>query len=235
MPNTPTHNECVPDTDRERRIGFAEVIFCPGKTDEQLRHIATSLFAAHQNVLATRCTPEQFAVMRAVDERLQYNAAARLAFLHEDRRVLGRGTIAIVSAGSTDVPVAEEAAITAEVMGNAVKRFYDIGVAGIHRLMSRLPDLEDAEVVIAVAGMEGALPSVVGGLISRPVIAVPTSIGYGANLQGITALLAMLSSCAPGITVVNIDNGFGAGFAASRMNRNRSSNSPTLPNATTAP
>ncbi|HQL09897.1 MAG TPA: nickel pincer cofactor biosynthesis protein LarB, partial [Lentisphaeria bacterium] len=174
-------------------------------------------------------------VMRAVDERLQYNAAARLAFLHEDRRVLGRGTIAVVSAGSTDVPVAEEAAITAEVMGNAVKRYYDIGVAGIHRLMSRLPDLEDAEVVIAVAGMEGALPSVVGGLISRPVIAVPTSIGYGANLQGITALLAMLSSCAPGITVVNIDNGFGAGFAASRMNRNRSSNSPTLPNATTAP
>lgn len=229
MPNTPEHPECVPDIDRERRVGFAEVIFCPGKTDEQLRHIAGSLFAAHQNVLATRCTPEQYAVMRAIDERLRYNTAARLAFLHENRRLLGRGYIAVVSAGSTDVPVAEEAAVTAEVMGNAVKRYYDIGVAGIHRLMSRLPDLEDAEVVIAVAGMEGALPSVIGGLISRPVIAVPTSVGYGASLQGITTLLSMLSSCAPGITVVNIDNGFGAGFAASRINRLHGDKTPATP------
>jgi NCAIR mutase (PurE)-related protein len=219
MPDIPPTTECVPDIDRERRLGFAEVIFCPGKSDEQLRTVATSLFAAHRNVLATRCSPEQYAVMQAIDTRLQYHPSARMAFLHEDRRIRGRGAVAVVSAGSSDLPVAEEAALTAEIMGNVVKRHYDIGVAGIHRLMDRLPELEKAAVIIAVAGMEGALPSVLGGLVACPVIAVPTSVGYGANLQGITALLAMLSSCAPGITVVNIDNGFGAGFAASRMNR----------------
>ncbi|NMA20157.1 MAG: nickel pincer cofactor biosynthesis protein LarB [Lentisphaerae bacterium] len=219
MKNKTPH--CVPDLEREDRIGFAEVIYCQGKTDEQLRTIAVALFASHRNVLASRCNLAQYKVLRKLDERLQYHPEARIAFLHEDKTMYGRGTIAVVSAGTTDIPVAEEAAITAEVMGNRVERHYDIGVAGIHRLLERRDALAKAEVVIAVAGMEGALPSVLGGLLPCPVIAVPTSIGYGASLEGITALLGMLCSCAPGITVVNIDNGFGAGYAAARINRIR--------------
>ena len=219
MKNKTPH--CVPDLDREDRIGFAEVIYCQGKTDEQLRSVAAALFASHRNVLASRCNPTQYKVLRKLDERLQYQLEARMAFLHEDKTNRGRGTIAVVSAGTTDIPVAEEAAITAEVMGNHVERYYDIGVAGIHRLLDRREALAKAEVVIAVAGMEGALPSVLGGLLPCPVIAVPTSIGYGASLQGIAALLGMLCSCAPGLTVVNIDNGFGAGYAAARINRIR--------------
>jgi len=211
----------VPDLDRQDRIGFAEVIYCPGKTDDQLREVGAALFAAHQNVLASRATPEQAAVLQALDSRVQYNAPGRMIYLHEDKTIRGRGTIAVVSAGTTDIPVAEEAACTAEVMGNEVKRIYDVGVAGIHRVLKRREELEAAEVVIVVAGMEGALPSVVGGLISRPLIAVPTSVGYGASFQGVTALLGMLNSCAPGVTVVNIDNGFGAAYAASRINRRR--------------
>ncbi|MFA6931831.1 MAG: nickel pincer cofactor biosynthesis protein LarB [Lentisphaeria bacterium] len=213
--------ECVPDFDRENRIGFAEVIYCEGKSDEQLREIGGALFLAHRNVLASRCSLAQYKILRSLNERLQYQKTARMAFLHEDTSDFGRGIIAVVSAGSTDIPVAEEAAITAEVMGNRVERYYDIGVAGIHRLLERREALAKAEVVIAVAGMEGALPSVLGGLLACPIIAVPTSVGYGANLQGITALLSMLCSCAPGLTVVNIDNGFGAGYAAARINRSK--------------
>jgi hypothetical protein len=158
---------------------------------------------------------------------VQYNEPGRVAFLHRDRRVRGRGTVAVVAAGTCDIPVAEEAACTAEVMGNRVARLYDVGVAGLHRLMQRRDLLEAAEVLIVVAGMEGALPSVVGGLVSRPVIAVPTSVGYGTSFHGVSALLSMLNSCAPGVTVVNIDNGFGAAFAASRINRRRAQRSST--------
>ncbi|MBR0460073.1 MAG: nickel pincer cofactor biosynthesis protein LarB [Victivallales bacterium] len=211
--------ECTPDFERERRLGFAEVIYCPGKSDEQLTSVASALFSAHKNVLASRCSLEQAQLLQKIDARVQYNATARSAFLHEDKTIRGRGVIGVVTAGSTDVPVAEEAAVTAEVMGNHVTRIYDVGICGIHRLLARVKELEACEVIIAIAGMEGALPSVLGGLVSRPIIAVPTSVGYGASLHGITALLGMLSSCAPGITVVNIDNGFGAAFAASRINR----------------
>ena len=210
---------CVPDLDRERRLGFPEVIYCPGKTDEQLRAAAAALFASHANVIASRANPAQAEILRRLDDRVGYNSLGRTAFLHTDKRITGAGKIAVVSAGTTDVPVAEEAACTAEVMGNEVQRLYDLGVAGIHRIMARREDLETAAVVIVCAGMEGALPSVVGGLVSRPVIAVPTSVGYGASFQGLAALLGMLNSCAPGVTVVNIDNGFGAAFAASRINR----------------
>ena len=208
----------VADTDRERRIGFAEVIYCPGKTDDQLRDVGKTLFASHKNVLATRATPEQAEVFRSVEPAVQYNESGRVAYVHRDQTITGVGTIAIVSAGTTDIPVAEEAACTAEVMGNRVQRVYDVGVAGLHRVLAHGEELEAAQVIIVVAGMEGALPSVVGGLVSCPVIAVPTSVGYGTSFGGVTALLGMLNSCAPGVTVVNIDNGFGAAFAASRIN-----------------
>lgn len=210
--------DVVPDTDRERRVGFAEVIYCPGKTDDQLRDVGKTLFATHKNVLATRATPEQAEVLRSVDSDVQYNEPGRVVYVHRDQTITGVGTIAILSAGTTDIPVAEEAACTAEVMGNRVQRVYDVGVAGLHRVLAHREGLEAAHVIIVVAGMEGALPSVVGGLVSRPIIAVPTSVGYGTSFSGVTALLGMLNSCAPGITVVNIDNGFGAAFAASRIN-----------------
>lgn len=214
-------SQCVPDLQREQRLGFAEVVYCSGKSDGQLQEIAKALFVAHKNVLATRCSPEQFALLQKIAPQLQYNPTARIAYLHTDRTIYGQGVVAVVSAGSTDVPVAEEAAVTAEVMGNQVERHYDIGVAGLHRLLARREALARAAVLIVVAGMEGALPSVLGGLVAAPVIAVPTSIGYGASFQGLAALLGMLCSCAPGVTVVNIDNGFGAGYAAARINRQR--------------
>jgi len=211
--------QCDLDFDREKRLGFAEVIYCPGKTDAQLRTAAAGLFARHQNVLATRATPEQGALLCELDPEVVYNPLGRIAYIQRDRTRRGRGYIVIVTAGSCDVGVAEEAACTAEVMGNEVRRIFDVGVAGLHRIMAHRQTLEQAEVVVVVAGMEGALPSVVGGLTSRPVIAVPTSVGYGTSFSGVTPLLGMLNSCAPGLTVVNIDNGFGAGFAASRINR----------------
>lgn len=209
----------TPDLEREDRIGFAEVIYCPGKTPDQLRCAAENLFQSHQNVIASRATPEQALVLSELNPDVQYNEQGRTAYLHRDQTDRGRGTILVVSAGTTDIPVAEEAACTAEVMGNRVERVFDVGVAGLHRIMSVREQLESAEVIIVTAGMEGALPSVVGGLVSRPVIAVPTSVGYGASFQGLAALLGMLNSCAPGVTVVNIDNGFGAAFAAARINR----------------
>ena len=215
-PNAP---HCTPDLNREQRLGFAEVVYCPGKTDEQLRTMAETLFAAHSNVIATRATPGQMALLQDVEPAVEINELARVAYVHRDRRVVGRGTISIVTAGSCDVPVAEEAACTATVMGNRVERVYDVGVAGLHRVLRVRDQLESAAVVIVVAGMEGALPSVVGGLVSRPVVAVPTSVGYGTSFSGLTALLGMLNSCAPGVVVVNIDNGFGAAYAASRINR----------------
>ncbi|MEI8080085.1 MAG: nickel pincer cofactor biosynthesis protein LarB, partial [bacterium] len=164
----PAPSECRPDLDREQRLGFAEVIYCPGKSAAQLQAAATALFAAHRNVLATQATPEQAALLRQLEPAVQYNAAGRIVWLHRDRRIRGHGRVLVITAGRCDVPVAEEAAVTAEVMGNRVDRLYDVGVAGLHRLMARRDDLAQAAVIIVVAGMEGALPSVVAGLVEVP-------------------------------------------------------------------
>ncbi len=207
------------DVDRLERRGLAEVIYCPGKTAKQVVGIVQELIAAGQDVFATRATPEQVeAVTEAVPEAVHHEAA-RAITVDVAPRPESVGRISVVCAGTSDLPVGEEAALTAERMGARVERIFDVGVAGLHRLMAHIEDLRASRVVVVVAGMEGALPSVVGGLIDKPVIAVPTSVGYGANLKGLSTLLAMLNSCVPGITVVNIDNGFGAGVAAAMINR----------------
>lgn len=208
-----------PDYDRLRRRGMSEVIFGAGKTAEQIIEIMQALNAAGQNAFATRVAPEIAQKVCSALPDAVYVATARV--LTHDIVPLPekRGKVAVLCAGTSDLPVAEEAAITAERMGACVERLYDVGVAGIHRLFSRLDRFEDAHAIVVVAGMEGALPSVVGGLTDKPVIACPTSIGYGASFQGLAALLGMLNSCASGVTVVNIDNGFGAGVAASLINR----------------
>jgi pyridinium-3,5-biscarboxylic acid mononucleotide synthase len=208
---------CV-DLDRQRRCGMPEVIYCPGKTPGQIAAVAKSLDDAGQDVLATRASPDAYDAVRAVVPAAVYNEQAQL-ITRQQTPPSPIGHISVVCAGTSDMPVAEEAAATAEFMGAYVVRVHDVGVAGLHRLLARLPDLEASTVVIAVAGMEGALPSVLGGLMHCPVIAVPTSVGYGSSFGGVTALLAMLNSCASGITVVNIDNGFGAAVAATRINR----------------
>ncbi|HAO92767.1 MAG: 1-(5-phosphoribosyl)-5-amino-4-imidazole-carboxylate carboxylase [Deltaproteobacteria bacterium GWB2_55_19] len=208
------------DTHRALRQGFPEVIFGQGKTFPQIKAIAKSMLKRKENVLITRCEADKGKALKKAFPKASYSASARTIFIKSHEIIdSGRGSILVVCAGTSDVPVAEEAAITAECMGNRVERLYDVGVAGIHRLLHRKKDLWAANVLVVVAGMEGALPSVVAGLVSRPVIAVPTSVGYGANLGGITTLLAMLNSCAAGVSVVNIDNGFGAGVAASLINR----------------
>jgi NCAIR mutase (PurE)-related protein len=200
--------------------GYQEVVFCQGKTPAQVVGICESLAAASGSFLATRADQETLLHLRRRFPTVTINDLARTAYLEPDppRPVTGRGTILIVSAGTSDLYVAEEAAVVAEAMGNRVERLYDVGVAGIHRLLQRRRLLDQAAVLVVVAGMDGALPSVVGGMVAAPVIAVPTSVGYGASLGGIAALLAMLNSCAAGVTVVNIDNGFGAAAAASRIN-----------------
>ncbi|HEY8561100.1 MAG TPA: nickel pincer cofactor biosynthesis protein LarB [Pyrinomonadaceae bacterium] len=207
------------DHARAARQGFPEVILGQGKTKEQIIGIFEKLSARAANVLITRTTAEVYGEIRNIYTDAEWHADARLIRLLRDRTELGAGEIAVVTAGTSDIPVAEEAALTAEAMGNRVKRVWDAGVAGIHRILSERAQLQSARVVIVAAGMEGALPSVVGGLVKVPVIAVPTSIGYGASLGGIAALLGMLNSCASNVTVVNIDNGFGAGFVASLINR----------------
>ena len=207
------------DTDRERRRGMPEVIYCPGKTTEQITAIVTAIRNSGQDVMATRATPEQYREISRLVPDAVYSPQARIITVDVSRRPMPTGLVAVVSAGTADIPVAEEAALTAERMGARVERLYDVGVAGLHRLTRRLPALRRARAVVVVAGMEGALPSVVGGLIDKPLIAVPTSVGYGTGMQGIAALLAMLNSCVPGICVVNIDNGFGAGVAAALINR----------------
>lgn len=207
------------DHSRAVRQGFPEVIFGQGKTKEQIVGIFEKLAARSANVLITRTTPEVFGEIRNVMTDAEWHAEARIIRLFRDKAELGAGEIAIVTAGTSDIPIAEEAALTAETMGNRVKRIWDAGVAGIHRILSERELLQNSRVVIVVAGMEGALPSVVGGLVKVPVIAVPTSIGYGASFGGIAALLGMLNSCASNVTVVNIDNGFGAGFVAALINR----------------
>jgi len=208
------------DHHRALRSGLPEVILGTGKTPEQIVAIARRLRAADQSVLITRLLADVAEVVLAAVPELTFAADARLAYWRaEEGGEPGRGTILVVAAGTADVPVAEEAALTAELMGQSVERVYDVGVAGIHRLFAHYDRLRAASVLVVVAGMEGALPSVVGGLVDRPLIAVPTSVGYGASFGGIAALLAMLNSCAAGVTVVNIDNGFGAGVAAALINR----------------
>ena len=207
------------DLDRHKRCGLPEVIYCPGKSGPQIADIMTVLRKAGQNILATRATPEQYKIVRKQHPRSMYNKGARTITLMTSRQHATSGQIAVVCAGTSDIPVAEEAAVTAEFMGAQVERIYDAGVAGLHRIFKHLPTLKKSRALVVVAGMEGALPSVVGGLIDRPIIAVPTSVGYGTNLQGFAPLLAMLNSCVPGITVVNIDNGFSAGVAAAMIAR----------------
>lgn len=210
------------DGHRTLRQGFPEVVYCAGKTTDQVVQIVARLAAREANVLATRANAATFAAVKAAVPEARYNEAARAIVV--ERQPLAADPdrpIMVLTAGTSDMPVAEEAAVTAAVMGNTVERIYDVGVAGIHRLFAHLPDLERANVVIVVAGMEGALTSVVGGLVDKPVIAVPTSVGYGANFGGLSALLAMLNSCAAGVAVVNIDNGFGAGRLASIINHMR--------------
>lgn len=207
------------DHHRAVRAGMAEVIFGPGKTPGHLAKIFAALAKHGHNVLATRANPEQFRAVKKKFNKVEYNELARAIVLRQDDKVYGKGKIVVVSAGTSDIPVAEEAVVTAELMGNEVQHVFDVGVAGIHRLLARRELLMGARVLIVCAGMEGALPSVVGGLTSVPVIAVPTSVGYGAAFGGLAALLGMLNSCASNVTVVNIDNGFGAGYVATMINR----------------
>lgn len=220
------------DNHRSLRTGYPEVVFCQGKTTEQVGIIMARLSLSNNAILGTRATREQYDAVcahldreGAPDAEAVYHEAARIIVVQrpldeeELDAIAKRKTIAVVTAGTADIPVAEEAAITAETLGNVVERIYDVGVAGIHRLFANLEKIRAANVVIVVAGMEGALASVVGGLIDKPVVAVPTSIGYGANLGGLSALLSMLNSCANGVGIVNIDNGFGAGYLASSINR----------------
>ena len=207
------------DHHRALRNGMPEVIFGKGKTADQVAGIFAHLAKQGGNILATRTSEDQFEAVQQAVPKAEYRALARAIVLKRDRRKYGKGLIAVVSAGTSDIPVAEEALVTAELMGNDIRHLYDVGVAGIHRLLANCAPLRKARVVIVCAGMEGALPSVVGGLVGVPVIAVPTSIGYGAAFDGIAALLGMMNSCASNVSVVNIDNGFGAGYVASLINR----------------
>lgn len=207
------------DHGRASRQGFPEVIFGQGKTPEQICGIFEKLIERSPNVLITRTTAEVFGQVRNIFTDAEWHESAKIIRVIRDTTDLGMGEISICTAGTSDIPVAEEAALTAEAMGNRVQRIWDAGVAGIHRILGERQRLQNSRVVIVAAGMEGALPSVVGGLVAVPVIALPTSIGYGASFHGLAALLGMLNSCASNVTVVNIDNGFGAGFAASLINR----------------
>lgn len=207
------------DHHRALRAGMPEVILGEGKTPAQVAGIFARLAKHGGNILATRANRKQFAAVRKKVRGAEYRELGRAIVLHRDATKYGKGMIAVVSAGTSDIPVAEEAVVTAELMGNEVEHFYDVGVAGIHRLLANREALTKARVVIVCAGMEGALPSVVGGLVGVPVIAVPTSVGYGSSFEGLAALLGMLNSCASNVSVVNIDNGFGAGYVASLINR----------------
>ena len=206
------------DQHRALRQGFPEVIFGAGKTPVQVMKIAGEILKQSDQVLITRITGDHFKVLKKKFKKAIHHESARCIVIEKKKPAPKGGAIAILSAGTSDQPVAEEAAITAETMGNKVQRLYDVGVAGLHRLLARAEDFREANVIIVVAGMEGALPSVVAGLVDKPVIAVPTSIGYGASFEGVAALLGMLNSCGSGVTVVNIDNGFGAAYAASQIN-----------------
>lgn len=207
------------DHHRAIRMGMPEVIFGKGKTPDQIAGIATRLLSRASNVLATRASREAFELVRQQFPEAEYFPLSGALRVWRDRAMLGKGNLVVMSAGTTDLPVAEEAIVTAEVMGNEVTQVHDVGVAGIHRLFGNFDRIKDARVIVCCAGMEGALPSAVGGLVSCPVIAVPTSVGYGASFHGLAALLGMLNSCASNVSVVNIDNGFGGGYVASLINR----------------
>ncbi len=207
------------DNHRSLRCGFSEVVYCPGKTPAQITKIVVELARHGQPVMLTKADAAAFAAALAGAPTAIYHAVARLVVIPGRDQVLAVGNVVVISAGTTDMPIAEEAAFTAETMGAKVTRVYDAGVAGAHRLFANLDIINEARAIVAVAGMEGALPSLVGGVASCPVIAVPTSVGYGASFGGVTALLGMLTSCAPGVSVVNIDNGFGAGYIAATINK----------------
>ncbi|MFA5145109.1 MAG: nickel pincer cofactor biosynthesis protein LarB [Candidatus Omnitrophota bacterium] len=206
------------DTDRQKRKGQAEVIYCPGKSREHLKKISLELLKNKQDLLLTRLSKDNFAYLKKLIPRLKYNVLARIGYYLQRKKELKKGLVIVMCAGTSDIPVAEEAFVTLEIMGNRAIKLYDVGVAGVHRLMKNMDMLKKAHVVIVAAGMEGALASLVSGLVSCPVVAVPTSCGYGANFGGLSALLTMLNSCSPGVATVNIDNGFGAGYLASLIN-----------------
>jgi len=207
------------DHHRVIRQGFPEVIFGPGKTVDQVGKIVESMYKNNHNILVTRTTPAHFERLKQIAPEAKFYENARAIVIQKNAEILGKGAVMVVSAGTSDMPIAEEAVATLKVMGNEVDSLYDVGVAGLHRLLDRRERLAKARVLIVVAGMEGALPSVVGGLVSVPVIAVPTSVGYGASFNGVAALLGMLNSCASNVVVVNIDNGYGAAVVASLINR----------------
>lgn len=207
------------DHHRELRTGYPEIVYCAGKTNEQVRAIFSAMEAHGNNIIGTRAGKDMFEYISPFFPDAVFYETARIISMRKKEIVPPATKIAVITAGTSDIPVAEEAAVTAELLGNNVVRIYDAGVAGIHRLVDKLPEIRGCRVSVVIAGMEGALASVVGGLVNMPVIAVPTSVGYGASFEGLSALLAMLTSCAAGVTVVNIDNGFGAGFSASRINR----------------
>ena len=207
------------DNHRELRVGYPEVIYCEGKTVSQIKDIVSLMLTKDVNILGTRASREMYEGVNEVCHSAQYNELARTIVIKKKEVEFPSTYIAVVTGGTSDIPVAEEAAITAEIFGNKVERIYDVGVAGIHRLFQNLDVIWGARIVVTVAGMEGALTSVVGGLVDKPVIAVPTSVGYGANFKGLSALLCMLNSCSSGVSVVNIDNGFGAGYLASIINK----------------
>lgn len=207
------------DNHRMLRKGFPETVFCPGKTVDQILKIIKTMSKGENNILATKAEKKVFNAVKKIHPDAEYNEIAKTIIIRKEKTEAKKGNILIVTAGTSDIPIAEEAVITAEIMGNKVEKVYDIGVAGVHRLFDIKNKIFDANVVIVVAGMEGALASIVGGLTSKPVIAVPTSVGYGASFKGIAPLLTMLNTCAEGVVVVNIDNGFGAGYFASLINR----------------
>ncbi|MTK13397.1 MAG: nickel pincer cofactor biosynthesis protein LarB [Clostridiaceae bacterium] len=207
------------DNHRELRVGYPEVIYCEGKTSEQIRGIVEIMLARGSDILGTRASEEAYKLVKEICPKAEYSKMARTITIKNKEPEITNTYISIVTAGTSDIPVAEEAAVTAEIFGNKVERIYDVGVAGIHRLFDKIDLIRGAKIIIVAAGMEGALASVIGGLVDKPVIAVPTSVGYGANFGGLSALLCMLNSCASGISVVNIDNGFGAGYLASMINK----------------
>lgn len=207
------------DHQREIRTGYPEIVYCAGKTIPQVKAIFELMVTKENNIIGTRASKEMFDVVKESIPSAVYHDMARIISVKKKDTPALPTKIAVITAGTSDMPVAEEAAVTAELLGNAVLRIYDAGVAGIHRLLDKLPEIRECKVIIVIAGMEGALASVVGGLVDKPIIAVPTSVGYGANFGGVSALLAMLTSCSAGVSVVNIDNGFGAGFSASMINK----------------
>jgi NCAIR mutase (PurE)-related protein len=207
------------DHHREIRTGYPEIVYCAGKTVDQVKEIFRVMYERENNIFGTRADEKMYKAVKSVIHETRFYKEARIISIRKKEPEVPDTKIAVITAGTSDIPVAEEAAVTAELLGNKVVRIYDAGVAGIHRLVDKLPEIRACRVIIVIAGMEGALASVVGGLVDKPVIAVPTSIGYGANFGGVSALLAMLTSCSSGVTVVNIDNGFGAGFSASMINR----------------